>query len=463
MYQVSESQLATERLASFSASLCYKDLPDSVTEVARQGILDWFSVTIAGANEFGVRIAREDVLAEGGNSQASLIYWGDKLSRSQAAMVNGLAAHILDYDDGCTAAVGHMSAPILAAVLALGQSVNASGKQIVQSYVAGYETASALGLCTDAAKAYEAGWHMTAVNGVMGAAAACANLLGLNIEQTRHAFGIAATQASGLKSMFGTMCKPLHAGLAAEKGLRAASLAQRNFKSCDTVIESPQGFASNFNGAINPDQLNHLGEKYYITNNIFKYHAACHLIHGCIEAALDIKCSNSLDISRIESVRLIVNPICLDVCNIQEPQTGLECKFSLRQTIALVLSGIDTADLGSFSDELARCPRIAEIRQRIIVDADDSRENLSGHVTITLKHGNVLVSDVHIGSVPVDLAKQSRKLKQKFYALVTPVLNDARCSALAEKIDRFEDVVNVSQITELTVPPSIDFESLKLD
>src|SRR5262249_47436116 len=210
------------------------------------------------------------------------------------------------------------------AVLALGEQRRVSGRDLIAAFVAGFETECRAGQIVLPGH-YQAGWHATATLGTFGAASASAHLLGLDEERWRMALGIAGTSAGGMKSMFGTMCKPFHAGNAAANGLRAAQLAERGFSSNPDVVETAQGFAATHTTTFYPERVESWSEgRYAIRDVLFKYHAACFGTHATIEGVLRLKERERLTPDAVESITLRVPPGNLTVCNIQEPVTALE-------------------------------------------------------------------------------------------------------------------------------------------
>src|SRR5882757_5654736 len=209
----------TQVLASKAAALDYDDLPTPARELARQCVLDYFGVALAGAGDELVRLLLDEMAEAGGAPQAGLIGHETRLPALSAALVNGAAAHALDYDDVNMAMPGHPSVAILPALLALAELKGSSGREVITAFVAGYELQCRVGRVLSPGHYDVLGFHATATVGSFGAAAACAHLLRLDKEKFVTALGIAGTQAAGLKSMFGTMCKPLHAGKAAYHGL----------------------------------------------------------------------------------------------------------------------------------------------------------------------------------------------------------------------------------------------------
>src|SRR5882672_7542867 len=229
----------TRTLAQQTSAVTYDALPEPVRALARQCVLDYYGVALAGADDPLAHILLDELGEAGGAAQASVIGHKARLPVLSAALVNGAICHALDYDDVNLAMPGHPSVAILPALLALAEQRQASGKAVIAAFVAGYETCCRIGMALRPGH-YTRGFHATGTVGAFGAAAACAHLLGLDAEATARALGIAGTQSAGLKSQFGTMCKPFHAGKAAQSGLLAARLAARGFSSRTDLVECVQ-------------------------------------------------------------------------------------------------------------------------------------------------------------------------------------------------------------------------------
>src|SRR5438094_951798 len=232
----------TRTLAEQASAVTYDALPEPVRALARQCVLDYFGVALAGADDPLAHILLDELGEAGGAAQASVIGHKARLPALSAALVNGAIGHALDYDDVNLAMPGHPSVAILPGLLALAEVRQSSGREIIAAFVAGYETACRVGMALRPGH-YNLGFHATGTVGAFGAAAACAHLLSLDAAMTAQALGIAGTQAAGLKSQFGTMCKPFHAGKASQSGLLAARLAARGFSSRPDLVECEQGFA----------------------------------------------------------------------------------------------------------------------------------------------------------------------------------------------------------------------------
>ena len=329
--------------------------------------------------------------------------------------MNGAASHALDFDDVNLAMTGHPSVVLLSALLALAEERGSSGQDVLTAFVAGYELQCRLGLLLAPGHYNTLGFHATGTLGSFGAAASCAHLLGLDAEKFATALGIAGTQAAGLKSMFGTMCKPLHAGKAAYHGLLAARLAQRGFTARADVIECAQGFARTHSPDFNPaDALAEPPGGFHILSNLFKYHAACYMTHAPIEAARKLREQHGLTPDSIARIHLTLDETCDRICNIAAPRTGLEAKFSLRLTTAMALAGVDTGGLASYSEATASDPTLIALRDRVEFDFRPGLPNTLAQLDLELTDGRRLTTSYDAGIPASDIAEQGRRLEEKF-------------------------------------------------
>ncbi len=445
---VAQSANLTLALAEQACSVNYDSLPAPVRELARQCVLDYFGVALAGADDPLAQILLDEFSEAGGAAQASVIGHKARLPVLSAALVNGAIGHALDYDDVNLAMPGHPSVAILPGLLALAEARQSSGREIITAFVAGYETACRIGMALRPGH-YNLGFHATGTVGAFGAAAACARLLGLNAAMTAQALGIAGTQASGLKSQFGTMCKPFHAGKASQNGLLAARLAARGFSSRPDLVECEQGFALTHGPDFRPEAaLTAPPNGFYIFANLFKYHAACYLTHGPIECARSVREQAVREQplaapEEIAGITLRLDKSCERVCNIQAPSDGLEAKFSLRQTVAMALSGVDTASLAAYSAASATDPALVALREKVALDFQEDWPQAAAEIEVVLGDGRVLRASHDAGIPCADITAQGERLAAKFAALADPVVGPARTRELREMIsgvDRLGDV-----------------------
>jgi 2-methylcitrate dehydratase PrpD len=347
-------------------------------------------------------------MEDGGTAQAAM-FGGGQVPARAAALVNGTISHALDYDDTHFAHIGHLSVGVLPAVMACEPK---TGPAVLDAACIGFEVSTRAGLWLGRAH-YQAGFHQTATAGAFGATAAVARLRGLDVGQVAHALGLAATRAAGLKSQFGTMGKPMNAGLAAECGVICADLAGRGFVSNPKALDGPQGFGPTHAGEAQASAWQGLGEVWKMAEVSHKLHACCHGLHAMIEAL------SALDASpeRVERVEITTHPRWLSVCNQPAPDTGLGVKFSYAHVAGMVLHGWNTADIGNFSDTCAQDAALVAFRDKVSVRADDGLAETESHVTLILTDGRRLEGH-HDLMTAQDPTQQWKALRRKGAALI---------------------------------------------
>ncbi|TWS98288.1 MmgE/PrpD family protein [Reyranella sp. CPCC 100927] len=436
----------TATLAQQALAYRFDALPADVVELAKQCLLDWFAVTLAAADDPLVRILASDAEEEGGKPLATLVGLGTRVARLQAALINGAASHALDYDDVNMWMSGHPTVTFTPALLAQAEGNRVSGRAFIEAFIAGYETAGRAGWLV-APGHYARGFHATATIGAFAAAAACARLLGLDAERTATAFGIAGTQAAGLKSVFGTMCKPLHAGMAARAGLSAARWAAKGFTSRGDILECAQGFAATHSADFNPERaLGAPPNDFHIRNNLFKYHAACYLTHAPIECVKALRLNHAIQPEDVRAIRLKIDGETDKVCNIQQPTSGLEAKFSLKLTTAFALAGVDTAALSSYSAANAGNARLARLRDKVAIDFQSGWPHTQAEMSIELTDGRHFEARHDSGVPESDVSRQGDKLVAKYRSLATPVLGEAKAEALLSAVQRLEALDSIDDL-----------------
>jgi len=255
-------------------------------------------------------------------------------------MANGVAAHVHDFDDVCTTMIGHPSAAILPAVLALGEEADASGERVLRSYVLGVETCALLGrLCCP--ELNKRGWHSTETIGVIGAAVAAGSLVGLDAAQLVHAIGIAASEACALKANYGTMTKPLHAGRAAAKGIMAARLAAMGFTASEKALDGESGYIATVAGASHPERLQEAMRKrnseFIDAGLTMKPWPCCKGMHNAIWAMMQLMREHQWSPREIDHIDCKVLPFAKDILIYEIAETPLQGKFSMNYAIAKVV------------------------------------------------------------------------------------------------------------------------------
>ncbi len=305
----------------------------------------------------------------GGGPQASIIGGDFKTSPYLAALVNGTVGHSLDYDDMAISLIAHPSVFLVPPILAIGEMAGSSGEDVLTAYVVGYETACQIARPILQSH-YVQGWHSTATFGTLGATASVAWLLKLSTYQVKEALGIAASLAGGLRQNFGTMTKPLHAGMAAANGIQAALLAQAGFTADDSIIEAPLGFAKVFGHSEEVDWAKaseNLGKTFLITSAeglSIKPYPCCGFTHCAIDAALYIRNEPAVSAADIAEIELGVSPFDEQILIHHRPRTGLEGKFSLEYCVArALLSG--EVRLQHLTDEAVTEPQVKSLIEKM--------------------------------------------------------------------------------------------------
>ncbi|GLC93176.1 hypothetical protein Tamer19_25840 [Cupriavidus sp. TA19] len=407
----------TARAASFAVdrTLCF---PADALDIARLSIYDCLAVAIAGTREPVSQAVRELVRQEGGAPQASAFGLSARIPARAAALLNGAVAHALDYDDTHFDFVGHPSVAVLPAALAVAEQQQAGGKALLEAFLIGVEITCRVGGWLGRPH-YNAGFHQTATSGAFGATAASARLLGLDAGQATHALGLAATRASGLKCQFGTMAKPFHAGMAASTGVEAAALAALGFIARPDAIECPGGFAATHGAAQGcaDEPFAGLPEAFRFVDVQHKFHACCHGTHPALEALKTLRTRHGLQPGDIAGVSLDIAPQWLPVCCIPQPATALEAKFSLSLTAAMVLAGVDTAALASFSDAACRDASLAELARRVEICPDPAVADTACRATVLTRSGVSLACQVELAD-PMTYETRATRLRGKVAALL---------------------------------------------
>ena len=333
-------------------------------------------------------------------------FGGGTADAATAALVNGTLSHALDYDDTHFAHIGHPSVAVVPAVLALAERAGASVDDRCQAATVGVEASIPVGLWLGRAH-YQIGFHQTATAGAFGATLAAARLLGLTEGQTRHALGLCASMASGIKAQFGTMAKPLNAGLAARTGVEAALWAQSGMTAAHDGLAGPLGFGPTHAGQCDAVALP-APDAWQIVTISHKFHACCHGLHAMLEALGEAE----LDAPEVAALHIRTHPRWMSVCNIAAPNTGLAAKFSYAQTAAMALTGHPTGRIASFTDAITRDPAIVALRDLTTVTEDARLSRNSGEISVTLRDG------------------ATRNLR---HDLMAPITRDARAAKLRGK------------------------------
>ncbi len=441
----------TERLARFVVDTGYGDIPPDAVRIAKEISLDCLGTTLAGyMDPVGKTITRV-VRDLGGTPECTVIGAGFKTSSAQAALANGTMAHALDFDD-MGLSMGHPSAPVLPAILALGERFHLTGKEVLAAHLVGFEVQGKLGYGSQ--ELYSRGWHPTGVFGVMGATAAAAKLLKLDVEQTRMAFGIAASHAAAAKPNMGSMTKPLHAGNAARGAIMASLLAREGYTADPNIIEHPLGYAHAFvhDGRYDLEKMvASIGDPWHILSPgvTLKKYPCCGGNHAPLDALFKMMGEQKFSYEDVETVQVDLDYTVGLMLSFEEPVNGYEGKFSLQYNIASALVDGEVTK-ATFTDEKVADPRIRDSMKRVkkVVHEDWSREfgRFRSPVTVTLKNGQQFTEpgDFIKGSPAMPLSVD--EIIQKYSDNASGVLPD---NMIKESINIMLSLENLRDVAEL--------------
>ena len=452
---------ATARLAEFVVKTSLRDCPDAAVTQVRHAALDTLGVMLAGAAEPVAAGVRAVARAEGGTPLCTVIGTSMRTAPTWAALANGTAAHAHDFDDTNFALLGHPSAPLLAAALACAETEPADGAAVTLAYLIGFEVSVALGVALNPDH-YTRGWHATSSIGTLGCAAAAASLLGLDAGQTRHALGIGASLASGLKENFGSMTKPFHAGHAARNGVFAAMAAREGLTASDAALDGRQGYAAAFSQTtLAPDAFDALGQRWQVLASgiAVKPYPSCALTHSAIDALLELRARHGLHADQVAEVEVGVNHVVPDVLRHIAPTNGLERKFSMQFCAAAALA-TGRVDLGSFDDGPVADAGTRGLmdRVRMVVDPtlpDRLEQHAWSRVTVRLRDGRALASPPRGASGHPDQPLSDAQLRDKFLACATPVLGADEAEGVAAQLAHLEDIPDIRALTARLVTARI--------
>jgi len=445
------SSQPTLALARFVANSRRDDVPPSVVHEAKRAMLNWVGCAVGASRHETVNRALAALMPFVGPAQATLLGRHERVDILHAALVNGMASHTFDFDDTHLRTVIHPAGPVASAILALAEFAPVTGSDFLHAFVLGVEVECRIGNAVYPSH-YDIGWHITGTTGVFGAAAAAGKLLGLSETQLVWALGIAATQAAGLREMFGSMCKPLHPGVAARNGLAAAFLARQDFTSSAVGIEGKRGFANVLATERNFDAITaHLGETWELSENTYKPFACGIVIHPVIDGCIQLRNEHRINPEDVERIDVAVHPLVLELTGKTRPAVGLEGKFSVFHCAAVAI--IDGAvGEAQFSDERVIDPRVTALRDRVRAVVDPATHEDAADVRVTLRDGTVLHRRVEhaIGS----LARPMRDadLEAKFRGLCAPVLDAAAVDALVRETWRLDSMASAGALAPMTVP-----------
>lgn len=430
----------TRTLAAFISALRYEDVPADQFTYVRKSVLDWLGCCLAGTREPAVRALNEVMEQMQGAGHATVIARGRRASVLDAALLNGAAGNLLDLDDVHPQLIGHPSSVLVPTLLALAEWKGASGREFATAYVAGYEAMVRMGLAVEP-QLYDRGWHATGVLGVFGACGAAARLLRLSEDQTVAALAIAATQAAGLRELFGTSSKCIHHGKAAMAGILSCLWAQKGVDSAQDVIGGQFGVRTLSEPVRTDALLDGLGQRFHLAQTCYKRHAACGSVHAAIDAVLALREQPGFRVQDIERIDAVTHKLCVSLtAHNAEADTAFAAKYSLHLSLALALLE-GRADLDVFTDARVNDPAVRALARRVHMTGDPTMqyiEAMPSDITLVMKDGRQLRLRVDAPKGRPSNPMSWDDMADKFRRLAAPTLDASRADEVIARVAALE-------------------------
>jgi 2-methylcitrate dehydratase PrpD len=431
------------RFANYAANIADRDLPDSVLHAAKRAVIDWFSSTLRGGLE-----APATMLAKAfhDNSGPALLYpSGRAVDATTAALINGAAAHTIEFDDIYRDGLYHPAAPVISAVIAVAQAKGLGGDAFLRSVIAGYEVSNRLAVCVN--PGHYQFWHTTGTIGTFGAAAGAGVALGLDGEHIGHAMANAGTLAAGLQQAFraDAMAKPMHTANAAQTGVMLAMAAEHGVTGAMDILEGECGFGAAM--CVDPDwesAADDLEKSFTIERMTFKNHAACGHTHPAIDGVLAIKNQHGLSPDDIAAIRVATFQKALEICGNRDPQTIFEAKFSLPYCAAIAMTA-GRVRLDAFSEDLLGDAAILGLIEKVeLTEAEDLSaefpERRAARIEIETTGGERFEHYSPTRKGDPDNPLTDDELAEKFLEITDPVLGSAGAAQLLDTLWRLGEV-----------------------
>lgn len=468
----------TEKVADFVVKTEYADIPDTALEQAKMGIMDWVFVSLAGAKQGAVQVKNFTrlMLSKNGVNESTLVGSLQKTTENQAALINGVIGHMMDYDETCPKVRSHLFAAIFPGLLASAELRGKSGREMLTGFIIGHEVAMRVGEAITPAW-IKAGWHGTSLFGIFGAATGCGKLMGLEQEKIKTALGLVSSMAGGVAINFGSQAKPLHAGMAAERGLFAAQLAQSGFTANQGALEGALGFYHAYNWGQPADEsvFDRMGSPWGLEipgMSSIKLNPCCHGLATNIECGTRIHNRDNLKLEDIESIEMHSQPktLCAMLSREYEdtgeglewgyqgpprqmktilPTTGAQAKFSKEYAFsrAIIDGGVGMADL---TDEAVNDPEIRKWMKKIKLFHNSELECLSNEFPEeTAPHAERMIVRLKDGTKIVEEEIFIRGMTKRPLFFDDVAFKYRDCGAVAGlSVDKIDGIISLVQSLE---------------
>jgi 2-methylcitrate dehydratase PrpD len=443
--------MVTSQIAKNINQTNFRQFSGNAVYEAKRSLLNWLGVAIGAANHESMdKVLSVSRLMES-SQQATIFGRNEKTDMLFAALLNGMSSHIYDFDDTLLETVLHPSSPVFPAVLAYTEFKKKTGREVLEAFIIGCEVQARLALAVYPSH-YWRGWHITGSVGGIGAAAAMSKLLGLNEEKTSFAIGIASTDPTGLREMFGTMTKPYHPGKAAMNGMLAAFIAGEGFTSSKQALEAERGFINVLSEETKMGLLTeNWGDKWEIEKNSYKPFASGIVTHPAIDGIISIQRAHSLKADEVEEIIITGHPLVKELTGKTDLKTGLEGKFSVYHCVAAGFLRLK-AGVNEFTDDFVNKQEVKTLRSKVRLRIDEKIKEDQVRITVKLTDGKELSHFVEHAIGSMDLPMSDQQLKDKFKDVTGNIISEEAKERLIDQIYRLEEIEDLDEFFQLCTP-----------
>jgi 2-methylcitrate dehydratase PrpD len=438
----------TKQVAEYICDTNYEDLHQDVIDKAKALSVSALGMAVAGSRIHAGMVLADYARSAGGRPTASVIGTGLRTTAEMAALVNATAAHSTELEDDSWPE-GMYTCHIIPSVFALAEELGASGRQIIEAFVVGYEVQARPGMIVTDGGALPRGWLTAPHIGAIGIAAASSKLLGLDRYQTQMAISLAVSQASGSTRQMGTGAHLYEAGIAGRNGISAAKLAKLGLTGDSNILEGPQGYFDAIAGMPDVEYRLGKGRDFRVMEIGFKKFTACYLMQRIVDGVMEIVDQNDLAASAVESVTVEVNPTFPEIIKFPQPQNGDESRFSMHHCVAAALLR-EEISVRTFTDEGLRNPRLREqwSKTRIVVRPEWKRAILgeSNPLTVRTTDGREFKKLCVVAHGDPEDPLTDTEVQQKYMGCVEGILAPDRALRGAELIFALDTLNDIREL-----------------